>query len=139
MPRPNLNTVQISRLPRRTPGCPAGRSQARIAACGGARFTGRGPYLNRIGPNLRCTRRCPAGRAAAGGGGGVGSAGELFVRRQRLGRSVARASVMIETDEKPELHFFRRTPDDLISRPPLGSSLQNLESSFFLIALGRFP
>src|SRR5262245_36279364 len=41
--------------------------------------------------------------------------------------------------ELPEFVFFRDTPDDLMSRPPLCSSLQTLESSFFLIALERFP
>ena len=46
---------------------------------------------------------------------------------------------MSEADERPELHFFRTTPDRLMSRPPLCSSLQNLESCFFMIALGRFP
>jgi hypothetical protein len=46
---------------------------------------------------------------------------------------------MIEADEKPELNFFRTTPSRLMSRPPLYSSLQHLESCLFLIALGRFP
>lgn len=46
---------------------------------------------------------------------------------------------MSEADERPDLHFFRTTPDRLMSRPPLCSSLQNLESCFFMIALGRFP
>ncbi len=41
--------------------------------------------------------------------------------------------------ETPELHFFRTTPDSLMAQPPLASSLQNLESSFFLVALNRFP
>ena len=41
--------------------------------------------------------------------------------------------------ERPHLNFFRATPECLLSRPPLCSSLQNLESSFMLIALGRFP
>jgi hypothetical protein len=39
----------------------------------------------------------------------------------------------------PELNFFRTTPKNLMTRPPLCSSLQNLESSFFLVMLGRFP
>jgi hypothetical protein len=42
-------------------------------------------------------------------------------------------------DTVPELTFLRATPQNLMSRPPLASSLQNTESSFFLIALGRFP
>ncbi len=46
---------------------------------------------------------------------------------------------MIEADEKPTLHFFRVTPDRLMSRPPWCSSIQNLELCFYLIALGRFP
>src|SRR5713101_4461751 len=50
-----------------------------------------------------------------------------------------RTDPMTEANEEPELHFFRAVPDSLMSRPPLCSSLQNLESCFFLIALGRFP
>ena len=46
---------------------------------------------------------------------------------------------MSEADEIPELDFFRSTPDCLMTRPPLCSSFQNLESCFFMIALGRFP
>lgn len=41
--------------------------------------------------------------------------------------------------EKPKLIFFRETPKDLLKRPPLASSLQNLETSFLLIALSRYP
>ena len=40
---------------------------------------------------------------------------------------------------QPELHFFRATPDRVMSRPPLASSLQSLESSFILISHARFP
>lgn len=43
------------------------------------------------------------------------------------------------TDDRPKLEFFRDTPDRLMSRPPLCSSLQNLESCFMFIALDRFP
>jgi hypothetical protein len=39
----------------------------------------------------------------------------------------------------PTFVFFRTSPDNLMSRPPLCSSLQNLESCFFLIALNRYP
>jgi hypothetical protein len=39
----------------------------------------------------------------------------------------------------PSLQFFRTTPDDLVARPPLGSSLQSFESCLFLIALMRYP
>jgi len=46
---------------------------------------------------------------------------------------------MTDSDTKPTFHFLRKTPDQLMSRPPLCSSLQNLESSFCLIELGRFP
>src|SRR5262245_47109179 len=46
---------------------------------------------------------------------------------------------MAEESEKPELLFFRKTPDGLMSRPPLCSSLQNLESCFLMVAVGRFP
>ena len=42
-------------------------------------------------------------------------------------------------DEKPELQMYRSTPEELLLRPPLASSLQNFESSVELIALGRFP
>jgi len=41
--------------------------------------------------------------------------------------------------ENPELHFFRRTPDELPDRPSLASSLQSFESCLFLIALLRYP
>ena len=40
---------------------------------------------------------------------------------------------------KPTLEFFRETPADLESHPPLGSSLQTLETCFLLIALQRYP
>ena len=46
---------------------------------------------------------------------------------------------MNENDSQPTLNFFRTTPDNLMQRPPLCSSLQSLESSFILIALGRHP
>jgi len=41
--------------------------------------------------------------------------------------------------EEPTLFFFRETPKNFLSRPPLGSSLQHLETSFLLIAIDRFP
>jgi hypothetical protein len=44
--------------------------------------------------------------------------------------------------EKPgqvALHFFRAWPDSLTSCPGLHSSLQSLETSFVLLAMGRFP
>ena len=41
--------------------------------------------------------------------------------------------------EEPKLLFFRETPEDLLTRPPLASSLQHLETSFLLIALKRYP
>jgi len=40
---------------------------------------------------------------------------------------------------EPYLHFFRYKPAGLIDRPPLASSLQHLETSFLLVALGRYP
>jgi len=43
------------------------------------------------------------------------------------------------SDQKPELIFFRDTPKDLLDRPPLASSLQNLETSFLLLAVWRYP
>lgn len=42
-------------------------------------------------------------------------------------------------DETPTLHFFRATPPDMMLHPPLASSLQTLETSFLLIAFGRYP
>jgi hypothetical protein len=39
----------------------------------------------------------------------------------------------------PTLLFFRNTPKDLLSHPPLASSLQNLKTSFLLLAMGRYP
>jgi hypothetical protein len=46
---------------------------------------------------------------------------------------------MNSTGERPKLNFLRATPESTMTRPPLCSSLQNMESSFFLIALRRFP
>ena len=44
-----------------------------------------------------------------------------------------------DSTERPMLHFLRATPERLMSRPPLCSSLQSVESSFMLVALDRFP
>jgi hypothetical protein len=41
--------------------------------------------------------------------------------------------------DAPRLIFFRETPKDLLSRPPLASSLQHLETSFLLISMRRYP
>jgi len=41
--------------------------------------------------------------------------------------------------EEPYLPFFRNRPPDLPENPPLCSSLQSLETAFFLIGLGRYP
>ena len=41
--------------------------------------------------------------------------------------------------QMPTLLFFRDIPRDLLSHPPLTSSLQNLETSFLLLAMGRYP
>jgi len=46
---------------------------------------------------------------------------------------------MTEHQEEPKLIFFRQRPLDLVNCPPLASSLQHLETSFLLIALGRYP
>lgn len=49
---------------------------------------------------------------------------------------------MIETDkafEEPTLVFFRHRPNNWLTSPFVASSLQAVESSFFLLALGRFP
>ena len=47
---------------------------------------------------------------------------------------------MMDThNDEPRLIFFRDTPMDLITHPPLASSLQHLETSFLLIAMGRYP
>jgi hypothetical protein len=39
----------------------------------------------------------------------------------------------------PTLLFFRDVPRDLLSHPPLASSLQNLETSFLLLTMSRYP
>jgi hypothetical protein len=39
----------------------------------------------------------------------------------------------------PTLHFFRATPPNVLENPPLASSLQSLETAFFLISLERYP
>ena len=41
--------------------------------------------------------------------------------------------------EEPTFVFFRNRPDGLAEKPPLASSMQSLETSFFLIALYRYP
>ena len=41
--------------------------------------------------------------------------------------------------DKPTLHFFRATPPDMLKNPPLASSLQSLETTFFLLSLERYP
>lgn len=47
---------------------------------------------------------------------------------------------MVKTsEEKPKLVFFRDTPKDWLSRPPLASSFQHLETSFLLIGMRRYP
>lgn len=46
---------------------------------------------------------------------------------------------MNNKEQEPTLYFFRTKPENMISFPPLASSLQSLESSFFLIALERYP
>ena len=45
----------------------------------------------------------------------------------------------IDSTEQPPWDFFRTTPESIMDRPPLCSSLQSLESSFILISLSRFP
>ena len=40
---------------------------------------------------------------------------------------------------EPTILFFRRHPKALAESATLASSIQSLETSFFLIALGRFP
>ena len=46
---------------------------------------------------------------------------------------------MSTTPQAPTLHFFRATPRDVAGNPPLASSLQSLETCFFLIAFERYP
>lgn len=46
---------------------------------------------------------------------------------------------MASDAEAPFLNFFCQTPEQLLDQPPLGSSLQNFESSLYLIALDRYP
>jgi transcription elongation factor Elf1 len=41
--------------------------------------------------------------------------------------------------QEPTIHFFRGRPEGWAINPYIASSMQSLESSFFLIALGRFP
>jgi hypothetical protein len=44
-----------------------------------------------------------------------------------------------ENANEPRLIFFRERPTDLSGHPELASSLQHLETSFLLIAMGRYP
>ena len=44
-----------------------------------------------------------------------------------------------EEKVEPKLIFFRQAPNNILSKPPLASSLQHLETSFILIALRRYP
>lgn len=41
--------------------------------------------------------------------------------------------------EKPKLYFLRATPANLLTQPPLASSLQSLETTFILLAMDRYP
>jgi hypothetical protein len=43
------------------------------------------------------------------------------------------------TIQEPTLLFFRHRPDGWATEPSVASSLQSVESSFFLIALRRYP
>ena len=43
------------------------------------------------------------------------------------------------TTPEPTLLFFRHRPDGWAANPYLASSLQSVETSFFLVALGRYP
>jgi hypothetical protein len=43
------------------------------------------------------------------------------------------------TTVEPTLLFFRHRPEGWVADPYLASSLQSVETSFFLIALGRYP
>ena len=45
----------------------------------------------------------------------------------------------VESEQQPTLYLFRATPRQMLEHPPLASSLQALETCFFLIALRRFP
>lgn len=46
---------------------------------------------------------------------------------------------MVDAVYIPKLVLFRTVPDDLTSKPPLASSLQMLETCYFLIGLWQFP
>ena len=41
--------------------------------------------------------------------------------------------------ETPTFNFFRATPPELLTNPPLASSLQSLETTFLLLSLERYP
>ena len=43
------------------------------------------------------------------------------------------------TNPEPTLLFFRHRPEGWAANPYLASSLQSVETSFFLVALGRYP
>ncbi len=43
------------------------------------------------------------------------------------------------TNQEPTLLFFRHRPEGWATNTSIASSMQSLESSFFLIALGRYP
>jgi hypothetical protein len=46
---------------------------------------------------------------------------------------------MNNNQQNPTLHFFRATPSALLDNPPLASSLQSLETTFFLLSMERYP
>jgi hypothetical protein len=46
---------------------------------------------------------------------------------------------MNQTFEQPTFVFFRSFPENLMTLPPLCSSLQNIESCFYFISLDRYP
>lgn len=46
---------------------------------------------------------------------------------------------MTVNPSSPRFVYFRATPADMLANPPLASSLQTLETCYFLIALGHYP
>ena len=46
---------------------------------------------------------------------------------------------MATHEDQPRFDFFRATPNNMLARTPLASSLQSFETCLFLIGLGLYP
>ncbi|MCR4291006.1 MAG: hypothetical protein NUV86_12195 [Candidatus Scalindua sp.] len=62
---------------------------------------------------------------------------EKSISRQK--QQINNSNSKSRQNKRPSLIFFTQHPDGLVKKPPLASSMQSLETTFFLIALRRYP